>query len=78
MTNEQLRDKAEHFVLSTYLSDWNGDLPFSKILEGIADEDWNIATPWEPFETMEGKELANNVADSVNYFIQLFKDEVSQ
>lgn len=77
MNNEQLRNKAEHFVLSTYLSDWDGDLPFSKILEGIADEDWGVATPWEPFETMDGQELANNVADSVSYFINLFKDEVT-
>jgi len=78
MNNEQLRNKAEHFVLSTYLSDWNADLPFCKILEGIADEDWDIAEPWEPFETMDGQKLANNVADSVSYFINLFKDEVSQ
>ena len=75
MNAEQLRNKAEHFVLSTYLSDWNADLPFSKILEGIADENWDIATPWEPFETMDGQELANNVADSVTYFISLFKEE---
>ena len=76
MNKNQLRDKAEHFVLSTYLSDWNADLAFSKILEGIANEDWDIATPWEPFETMEGENLANNVSDSITYFLQLFEDEV--
>jgi len=76
MNAEQLRDKAEQFVLSTYLSDWDIDLPFCKVLEGIAHEDWDVATPWEPFETMDGEKLANNVATSVTYFISLFKDEV--
>lgn len=75
MDKQILRNKAECFVLSTYLSEWDGELPFHKILEGIADENWDIATPWEPFESMDGIDLANNVADSVSYFMQLFLDQ---
>lgn len=76
MNKDQLHEKAVQFVLSTYLSDWNSDLPFCRILEGVAENDWEIMTPWEPFESMDSQELANNIADSVSYFMTLFKDEV--
>jgi hypothetical protein len=78
LNQNDVNELAEHFVLSTHLSEWNSELPLCKILEGIAEEDWEIATPWEPLEHMGGESLANTIADSIDYFKEIFKNRMKE
>lgn len=78
LNEKELTEMAEHFVLSSHLSEWDADLPLCKILEGIADEDPEIATVWEPLEDMDGEDLANTIADSIQYFKNMFKNKMKE
>lgn len=50
-------------VLDNFLSDFNDSLTFPKLLEAIADEDWDQATPYEVVEDIPGQDLANLISD---------------
>jgi hypothetical protein len=57
--------QIEFVVLDNLLSDFNDDLTFPKLLEAIADEDWDQACPWEVIEDIPGQDLANIISDLV-------------
>ena len=76
MINEAIHNKAIHFVLSTYLSEWNSDLTLDQVLEALENEDYDNAVPWEPFENMDPEDLTRNISNSIDHFVSLFNEEI--
>ena len=56
-------DKALGIAISQCLSDWEHGMTNQQIWQAVFDEDFEHVSFWQPFENMDGEDLAQHIED---------------
>ena len=81
MNKHEIHKRVQSLVMNNLFSDWDDTKSFPKILEGIKNQDFEIAYPWEPVEDIDPQILSNIVSDlsgGIVFLIDLILREEQQ
>lgn len=74
LTDAQLKDMALGEALANFLSGIEDHISNAEALDAVAREDWDLVSPWEQVENMDGEELAQTIEACANGIYQLIKN----
>ena len=69
--------KAQDFSLGYVLSEWDSDLDYDDIIRVLrsdeyADGETDSVTPWQPYESDYGTDIADTIETMVQDLVRLF------
>ena len=74
LTNDQLKDLALGEALANFLSGIEDHISNAEALDAVATENWELVTPWDQVQDMDGEELAQVIESCANGIYQLIKN----
>lgn len=74
LTDDQLKDMALGEALANFLSGIEDHISNAEALDAVATENWDLVSPWDKVQDMDGEELAQVIEACANGIYQLVKN----